>query len=157
MNCRPERSEGSAFCGELRTIYGRCRSLHVGHLPIEKRHLQVLVYKNLFGAKIDDLVRRADHGSYLIGGLSFFNLLRLGRRRLLLRLSGTTTVVSYLGLVISIGIGIRIGIRITIVGAIDIAALSTPWSLGLSSMFRSSAIVSSTCDRLVVASAPLGN
>src|ERR1700674_253529 len=123
MNCHPERSEGSAFCGELRTIYGKCRSLHVRHLPIEKRHLQVLVYKNLFRAEIDDLVRLAEHSSYLIGSLPFFNLLRLGRRRLLLRLSDTPTGVSYLLLIrICSGIGIRI--RITIVGAIDVAALS---------------------------------
>src|ERR1700675_1762669 len=103
MNCHPERSEGSAFCGELQTIYGRCRSLHVGHLPIEKRHFQVLVYKNLLGTKIDDLVRVAERVFHLIRGLPFFNLLRLRRRGLSLRLSSPATLVASL-LVSSIGI-----------------------------------------------------
>src|ERR1700688_4597886 len=95
------------------TIHQRCRSLHVRHFSVEKRHLEVLVNKNLLGAKIHDLVRLAERGFYLIGALPFLNLLRLGRRRLLLRLSDTTTLVAPL-----------LVITITMAGDIAIAALS---------------------------------
>src|ERR1700688_211336 len=78
------------------TIRGRAnlnRSLHVRHFPVDKRYLNVLVDINLLGPKIDDLVRHADRGFHLIWGLPFFYLLRLGRRRLLLPLSSTSTLV----------------------------------------------------------------
>src|SRR3981081_1360969 len=101
------------------TIHQKCRSLHVRHFPVEKRHLEVLVYKNLLGAKIHDLVRLAERGFYLIGGLPFFKLLRLGRRRLFLRLSSTATLVACL-----------LVINISIASAIVIAALCATLSAG---------------------------
>src|SRR4030081_3085033 len=85
------------------TIHQKCRSLHVRHFSVEKRHLEVLVYKNLLGAKIDDLVRLAECGFYLIGGLPFFNLLRLGRGRLF-HLPSTATLIACI-ISISIAIG----------------------------------------------------
>src|SRR5260370_25919509 len=94
-------------------IHQRCRSLHVPHFSVEKRHLEVLVNKNLLGAKIHDLVRLAERGFYLIRALPFLNLLRLARSRLLLRLSDTTTLVASL-----------LVITITMAGVIAISPLS---------------------------------
>ena len=68
------------------------RSLHVGNFAVYKRDLEVLVDKDLLGAKIDDLVGVPERGFHLIGGLPFFYLLRLGRGRLLLRLSLSRTL-----------------------------------------------------------------
>src|ERR1039458_4423262 len=60
------------------------RSLHIRHFPVDESNLNVLVDVNLLGTKIDDLVRVADRGFYLLGGLPLFNLRGLRRRCLLL-------------------------------------------------------------------------
>src|ERR1019366_7560439 len=63
------------------------RSLHIGYFSVQKRNLNILVDVNLLGPETYDLVRRADCRFHLIGRLSFFYLLRLCRRLLLLFLS----------------------------------------------------------------------
>src|SRR5258708_13353128 len=86
--------------------------MDIRQLPVQKSHLQILVYKNLLRAKIDDLVRLAERGFHLIGRFPFFNLLGLGRRRLWLRLSSTASLVTSL-------------LVISITGAITVAAPPT--------------------------------
>src|SRR5260370_1711238 len=80
------------------------RSLHVGYFTVEKRHLQILVDINLLRTQVDDLVRCAKRGFYLIGRLPFFYLLRFRRGRLLLRLSSASTLLVATLLVITIAI-----------------------------------------------------
>src|SRR5271170_663572 len=79
---------------------GKC-SLHIRHFSVDKRDLNILVNIDLLGAQIDDLVRLADGGYDLIGGLPLFNLLRRwGRLLLRLRLSLSCTLVASLLVVV---------------------------------------------------------
>src|SRR5260370_10929324 len=80
------------------------RSLHVGYFTVEKRHLQILVDINLLRTQVDDLVRCAKRGFYLIGRLPFFYLLRFRRGRLLLRLSSASTLLVATLLVITLAL-----------------------------------------------------
>src|SRR5208337_2019590 len=101
----PEQRQGSAVPSKLliprfarddnarRVTRWNFTLLHVRNFAVNKRYLDVLVDIDLLGAKIDDLVRLADRGFHLIGGLPFFYLLRLRRGRLLLRLSSTSTAL----------------------------------------------------------------
>src|SRR5258708_37813858 len=93
--------------------------MDIRQLPVQKSHLQILVYKNLLRAKIDDLVRLAEYGFHLIGRFPFFNLLGLGRRRLWLRLSSTASLVTSL-LVISITSAVTVSAPSTLIAGCGI-------------------------------------